>query len=87
MCVFLEREMGGYFFFLLPFIWIILWTLGVLCASKGRATQWFFRFSWCTAMFLGATVMLLLSFFAILSVGWADFCVNLVKIFYIYLIK
>ncbi len=28
-------------------------------------------------MFIGAAIILIFSFFAIISVGWADFCVNL----------
>ncbi len=50
--------------------------LGILkkCNKLGECC---FRCTWCQNMFIGATIMLIFSFFGIISVGWADFCVNL----------
>ena len=70
-----QREFGGFIFFSLPFAWTVFPILGLFlgtCLGK-----WCFKVNWCLAMFLGATVMLILSFFAVLTVGWADFCVKL----------
>ena len=70
-----QRETGGMIFFSLPFTWIIFPIFGLFLSTC--LGKWCFKINWCMAMFLGATVMLILSFFAVLTVGWADFCVKL----------
>ena len=81
-----QRETAGTWFFILPIFWVILWTIGVIMAAIPKLREmkctsclgeWCFRLTWCPAMFIGAAIMLIFSFFAIVSVGWADFCVNL----------
>jgi len=74
------RSTYGPIFFLLPILWLVTWTLGVVFGVLGMCKmpgEWCFRCTWCPAMFLGAGVMLFFSFFAIFSVLWADLCWNL----------
>eukprot|EP00485_Elphidium_margaritaceum_P005965 CAMPEP_0202698458 /NCGR_PEP_ID=MMETSP1385-20130828/11733_1 /ASSEMBLY_ACC=CAM_ASM_000861 /TAXON_ID=933848 /ORGANISM="Elphidium margaritaceum" /LENGTH=1300 /DNA_ID=CAMNT_0049355181 /DNA_START=47 /DNA_END=3949 /DNA_ORIENTATION=+ len=75
-----RRESAGFAFFILPCVMILFWVIGVVlavCEKIPKCGECFFRCTWFPMMWIGASVMLVFAFFAVISVGWADLCVNL----------
>eukprot|EP01084_Bolivina_argentea_P160083 278789_1 len=80
-----QREQALSAFLMLPIVWVLFWVLAIVLAlpflRHNKACKCIgeccFKITWCTAMWIGAVIMLVFSFFAVISVGWADLCYNL----------